>query len=214
MIQVTAEAPGGLPILALDATATAAKLDTTDTGGVEDVIRQVTALAESLVTLRWIWFRSYRADVEGNDFQRLYLDAGRPIAAVSSVKLGKDGEPLVEGEDDDFRVFADDGFLFAPDGWAADCALWIVEWSGGWWLPSMGDEAAATAAGATRLTDGAAHVERAIFEIVRATWTADDREPGLKREEGPDMELEYFGDVAAPKSSLDVVRSLGPPVAL
>jgi hypothetical protein len=212
MIQITAKAPSEPPILALDATATAAKLGTDDVSGAGDVIRQVTALAESLVPLRWIWFRSYRAVLEGSTEQQLYLPAGRPIAVVSSVKLGNDGEPLTAG--DDFEIYADDGFLYAESGWGARCDRWVVEWDGGWWTTSMGDAATATAAGATRLVDGAAQVEGAIFDIVKATWAANTRESGLKREEGPDLELEYFqGGVQAPKSAIQTICRLAPPTA-
>jgi hypothetical protein len=212
MIKITAKAPGEPPILALDATATAAKLGADDVPGVDDVVRQVTALAESLVPLRWIWFRSYRAVIEGGADQRLYLPAGRPIAVVTSVKLGDDGDPLTEG--DDFEVYADDGFLYAESGWGARCDRWVVDWKGGWWTISMGDATAATTAGATRLVDGAAQVEGAIFDIVKATWAANTREPGLKREKGPDLELEYFsGGIEAPKSAIQTICRLAPSAA-
>lgn len=211
-IRVTTPAPGGSPA-ALDATATAARLSTTDETAVGDIIRQVTDLAERLAKLRFLWFRTYEAVLEGDDGDRLYLRAGRPLATVTEVKMGVDGDPLLEGtEAVDFEIWHDDGYLYREACWSSGLPPWRVAYTGGWWLPSMGDDAAATAAGAKQLTNDGARVERAIWRAVQLSWQNDNRDAGIRREKNRTQELEFVDGMAVPKESLDVFRSIGPKV--
>ncbi len=210
-IRVTTPAPGGPP-LALDATATALRLGTTDEDAVGEIISQVTDLAERLAKLRFLWYATFEAVLEGDGDDRLYLRAGRPLAVVTEVKQGVDGDPLLEGsEAADYDVWHDDGFLYREDCWPDD-KLWRVTYSGGWWVPSMGDDAAADAANAQQLKNDGARVERAIWRAVKASWESDDRESRVRREKNRTQEMEFFDGLAVPNESLDVFRSVGPPV--
>ena len=119
-VRVTTPAPGAVPPAALDAAATALRLGTTDETAVGEIIGQVTDLAERLAKLRFLWFRTYEAVLEGDGDDRLYLLAGRPLATVTEVKQGVDGDPLLEGsEAADYDVWNDDGFLYREDCWPA-----------------------------------------------------------------------------------------------
>ncbi len=216
-IRITAEAPGGVP-LALDVAATAARLGTTDTAAVTELIRQITDLCERLAKLAHIWYRTYEAALEGDNEDRLYLPAGRPLAVVTSVKAGVDGTALVEGTgaNDDYEVWKDEGYLLNDNCWASGLPHWRAAYSGGWWTPSMGDDAAALAAGAKTLANDSPHIELAIWQAVNSAWyqnygkTSLFKAIGVKRADIETAKFEFFAGQAIPTESLDVFRSIGP----
>ena len=203
--------PPASPPLALDAAATAARLGEADTALVEDWIRRATDYAESLSGIK-IYYREYeqyRQIESGYLDPRFYLRA-RPVWSVSSARFGTD-DALVEGTESDaeFEIWADQGFLNRPDCWDYGAPGWRIQFSAGYWLPSMGPT---PPPGVQTLAIGAPRIEGAIFDIVKATGEASGKDATVKRRKLSDSEVEYHSasDLWIPKSSISTIKSLCP----
>lgn len=191
---------------ALDKTATAAKLGTTDEASVLTLIERMTALAETLADVR-LWYRGYRERIEGDSGDRLYLQA-RPIAAVSSVRFATD-DPLTEGtEDDEFEVWAEEGFLYLANCWDSGRPGWTIDYTGGWWLTSMG---ATPATGAVKLETDRPDVALAISEMVTLQWQIDTGDRRIKSAKLSSMAVEYETGLWIPKTAEAILRGLRRP---
>jgi hypothetical protein len=208
---------------ALDATATAAKLDAVgEEDDVGTLIEEVTDEVERCANLR-LWYREYEEVVQGGGTDKLYLSA-RPVVSVTSPVTHCNDDEVDEGtEDGEFRIWPD--FLSLP---CSTCATtgsvgpryfgtpaaagwlrgdWTVQYFGGWYLPSMDDP---VPTGAQRLEVGFPSLAGAIFDVVKTTWDIRQADPTLKRVETETTEIEFFGSsrIVAPRSALAVFAKL------
>lgn len=188
--------PATLPLEALDKSAWATKLGSTE-AAVGTLIAQMTEVAEQFVGLR-LWYRGYREVVEADGDDRLYLTA-RPVVAVSSVRIGDD-DPLTEGtEDDEFEVWDEQGYLYRADCWESGRPFWTVDYTAGWWLPSMGADPGQT--GASKLAEARPDVEHAIGEMVTLQWQIDSGDRRIKSARLSSMAVQYETGLWIPKTA-------------
>ncbi len=195
---------------ALDPVATASRLGAVgeEVAAVATLIEQKTEDFENLTGLK-LWYRAYHAMVEGDDDDRLYLLA-RPIVEVTSVKQGDD-DALTEGsESDNFDPWHDDGYLFREDCWPSGRPRWTVDFTAGWWLPSMPPSDFA-ASGAKKLKDDRPDVALAIQDMVDIQWQLDQRDRTVKKGsvQGFSM-VEYAVDAFMTKTAHRTLRQLRP----
>ncbi len=194
---------------AIDPVATAARLGAVrEEAAVGVLIEQKTRHFEELSALK-LWYRVYESVVEGDNDDRLFLGA-RPIVAVTSVSIGDD-DPLTEGpEDDDFDVWNEDGYLLRENNWESGGARWRIDYTAGWWLPSMPDGEFA-ASGALRLAVDRPDVELAIYEMVVLQWQIDKRDRTVKSGSVAGFGAVQYGiDQWMPKTAHQTVVQLRP----
>lgn len=197
--------PAAVP-QALDPTAIAAGLGATgEEAAVGKLIERMTDQFERLAGLK-LWYRGYREVIEGGDDDRLYLSA-RPVVAVSSVAQGTD-DPLDEGsEDDEYEIW--DSYLYRADCWPSGRPPWTVNYTAGWWLPSMGET---PAAGTTALAVAQPEVELAIQRMVELQWQIQAGDQRVRRAKLEGMALEIDTGVWIPKTAERVAAGLKRPV--
>ncbi len=211
MLKITT--PPAVTPAALDAAAMVAVLeaDATDEPRILDLIRDATRVAERIACRR-LWYREYEQVLEGDDGDRLYLQA-RPIASVVSVfQVGSD--PLTEGADDaeHFEIWGDDGFLNRPALWSS-CAKWRCRYFGGYWLSSMADPKPAAA---PDISIEGRHIRRAIELIVKCSWESDAQDSTVKSDRvggAAPITTTYRDNLAIPKAAMKVLEALAPIVA-
>lgn len=175
---------------------------------IQQLIQDATRLAEQLACRR-LWYREYEERLEGDDTDRLYLQA-RPIASVTSVAFGTD-DALVEGtEPDEFEVWPEEGFLYRQAGWLAGTPGWRCRYFGGFWLVSMGT---APGGGEVELDVDGGHIRRAIEDIVRLSYQMDGQDHTVKREKiggAAPIEYEFRDGLWCPKGAVQVLERLAP----
>jgi len=166
-----------------------------------ELAEEVTDQVERVLDFK-CWYRTYEEYVEGDGTDKLYLGA-KPLVSVSEVvRLNED--PLVEAdgtddEDDEFRVWHDQGFLELPNCWGRGRPHWKVTYTAGWWIPSMGDDVGST--GAKKLEAGFASLARAVQETVRLNWQLQQGDQTISSARLGSMSVTYRSGLTVPKGA-------------
>ncbi len=192
---------------ALDVTATATLLGSSDITAVQSLIQGVTDLAEQIVG-RPLWYRGYEEIQSADGTDRLYLRA-RPIAEVTLVQRG-DETALVEGTDaDEYQVWTTQGFLESECKWAEGRPHWTVQYTGGYWLPSMPTGTLPT--GAVTLAEGAPRLQQALSSMVELSFQIQSGDRRIKTARLSSMSVTYELGKPVPEDALLVLNSLKRP---